>query len=336
MKPLISIIVPVYNVENYLVKCLESILSQTYQNLEILLVDDGSPDRCPQICDDYARKDSRIVVIHQKNLGVSAARNAGLDRATGEYIGFVDSDDLISPVMFENLLNLIMKYHVPISMCQYREIYDSQSILTDSKKETEKGVLSQEDAIKEILLPGQYNGYLCNKLFHQSLFNGITPIRFDPKISLCEDLLVVVQCFLKVQKVAYITQPFYKYQINLNSAMHNFSQKSLSVLNAWEKIFALLPLQSVVTAKAAYTNAISSLICRAYAANQKQFIPYLKTERIRYLLEFKREQKAFPIKDRIRVWGTGLLAPVFCRAWNIIKFIRVFLLRLKMISTKIV
>lgn len=103
--PLISVIIPVYKVEAYLDKCVKSVMNQTYRNLEIILVDDGSPDRCPEMCDAYATEDSRITVIHKKNEGLSAARNSGMEIATGEYIGFVDSDDWIAPEMYEHLLN---------------------------------------------------------------------------------------------------------------------------------------------------------------------------------------------------------------------------------------
>lgn len=115
MDPMISVIVPIYNVEKYLARCVDSIVNQTYKNLEIILVDDGSPDRCPQVCDDYAEKDSRIKVVHKKNGGLSDARNAGMAVATGEYISFIDSDDWIETSMFELLLNNIFQYDCEIS-----------------------------------------------------------------------------------------------------------------------------------------------------------------------------------------------------------------------------
>ena len=115
MNPMISVIVPIYNVEKYLARCVDSIVNQTYKNLEIILVDDGSPDRCPQMCDDYADKDSRNKVIHKKNGGLSDARNAGMAVATGEYISFIDSDDWIETSMFELLLNNIFQYDCEIS-----------------------------------------------------------------------------------------------------------------------------------------------------------------------------------------------------------------------------
>ena len=112
--PLISVIVPVYNVEKYLGKCVDSILAQTYENLEIILVEDGTKDNSGAICDAYAAKDSRIRVIHKENGGLSSARNAGMDIARGEYFGFVDSDDWIEPKMYETLLNLAEKYHADL------------------------------------------------------------------------------------------------------------------------------------------------------------------------------------------------------------------------------
>ena len=109
MKDLVSVIVPIYKVEQYLKECMDSILSQTYSNIEIILVDDGSPDRCPALCDEFAKKDKRVKVIHKKNGGLSSARNAGLDAAKGTYICFVDSDDFIAPTMVQNLYEAIIK-----------------------------------------------------------------------------------------------------------------------------------------------------------------------------------------------------------------------------------
>ena len=125
----ISVIVPVYKVEKYLHKCVDSIISQTYENLEIILVDDGSPDNCPQICDEYAKKDSRIRVIHKENEGISATRNTGIQAAQGEYIGFIDSDDYVAPQMFEKLYNAIKKHDADISICNFYYTDDNGNIL---------------------------------------------------------------------------------------------------------------------------------------------------------------------------------------------------------------
>lgn len=128
---LISVIVPVYKVEQYLEKCVNSITAQTYSNLEIILVDDGSPDKCGDICDSLAEKDKRIKVIHKMNGGLSSARNAGIDIATGQYIGFVDSDDFIEPEMYEKLLKLIKQEGTKLAVCAVNYVYE------DGKKNEE-------------------------------------------------------------------------------------------------------------------------------------------------------------------------------------------------------
>ena len=121
--PFISIVVPIYNVEKYLKKCVESILNQTYKNFELILVDDGSPDRCGEICEDLKKKDLRIRVIHKENGGLSSARNAGIDVAKGEYIGFVDSDDYIEPFMYEKLVNAVVKDNCLLSVCSVKYVF---------------------------------------------------------------------------------------------------------------------------------------------------------------------------------------------------------------------
>ena len=149
---LISIIVPVYKVEQYLDKCIQSIADQTYKNLEIILIDDGSPDRCPEICDEWARKDDRIRVIHQKNAGVAAARNAGLDIAKGDYIGFVDSDDYIAKDMYEQLLCALKKSDKKIANCSFCRVgnddgdIDYKTVLDDVNIEN----LNVKQSIKKI------------------------------------------------------------------------------------------------------------------------------------------------------------------------------------------
>ena len=135
--PRISVIVPVYRVEPYLARCLDSILGQSYESLEVIAVDDGSPDRSGEILDAYAARDGRLRVIHQENGGLSAARNAGLDLATGEYIGFVDSDDYILPQMYETLLRLIEAYGADIAEC-------AAALDTDTGREDQSGVAVYE------------------------------------------------------------------------------------------------------------------------------------------------------------------------------------------------
>lgn len=168
---LISIIVPIYKVETYLEKCIVSILSQTLRDIEIILVDDGSPDNCGKICDSYASKDSRIVVIHKKNGGLSSARNAGIDIAKGEYLMFVDSDDYVEPDFCEKAYHLVVYNNVLCASFGYYEHWNDRTYeLHTSKEKTIPAI----DAIKSLIIKNDviYN-FAWNKIYHKSLFNSI-------------------------------------------------------------------------------------------------------------------------------------------------------------------
>ena len=173
--PLISIIVPVYKVEKYLEKCVKSILSQTYKNLEVILIDDGSPDSCPDICDNYANQDIRVKVIHKNNSGVSDARNDGLNVANGEYIGFVDSDDWIDPKMYEILLREILHTNADIAICDYALCKDDGLIYGKAMpQELKNRCLCKEELIHEVLQPyGGFFAVIWNKLYRKSIFDKI-------------------------------------------------------------------------------------------------------------------------------------------------------------------
>lgn len=209
MEPLITIIVPVYNVEAYLAECLDSILAQTHRNLEILLVDDGSPDRCPQICDEYAQKDSRIRVIHKPNGGLSDARNAALEVATGEYIGFVDSDDWIAPDMMEYLLQGLIGCRASISCCEPINVYtyrmEYNNIPTDQ-------VVTAETALNELFFDRMEN-YAWNKLYKAELWKDV---RF-PVGKNFEDILTIYKTFERADRIALLREPKYFYRIRPDS-----------------------------------------------------------------------------------------------------------------------
>ena len=168
---LISIIIPVYKVEKYLEKCINSIIGQTYTNLQIILVDDGSPDNSGKICDKYAKEDSRIEVIHKSNGGLSEARNRGIEIAKGKYIGFVDSDDYIKEDMYEVLYNLIKKFQADVSICNlYDVIGDEKNIrnINEGIKE-----YNRIDILKEVLMDKNIQSYAWNKLYKKELFANI-------------------------------------------------------------------------------------------------------------------------------------------------------------------
>lgn len=202
---LISVIVPVYKVEKYLNRCIDSIIKQTYHNLEIILVDDGSPDNSGKICDEYAKKDKRIKVIHKQNGGLSDARNCALDIATGDYIGFVDSDDYIKEDMFETLYNLCEEKEADISIISFYEMIEDRII--EVRDSGELQILDKIEAIKELLLDTKIQSYAWNKLFKKELF---TNIRF-PTGKNFEDIATTLILFEKCNKIVRLEEPKYYY-----------------------------------------------------------------------------------------------------------------------------
>lgn len=165
---MISVIIPVYNVAEYISQCLKSILTQTYMELEIILIDDGSTDASGEICDEYARKDSRIKVIHQKNKGAAAAKNAGLQAATGEYLSFVDSDDFLEPDAYRYMVDLIRKYDVDIVQCSYRDVFKNYAV----EHILQRTILNQIDFLA-LFTEDWTCALLWDKLYKKTLFDGI-------------------------------------------------------------------------------------------------------------------------------------------------------------------
>lgn len=214
--PLISIIVPIYKVEKYLEKCINSIISQTYKNIEIILVDDGSPDRSGDIADNFAKVDQRIRIIHKSNGGLSSARNVGIDIARGEYIGFVDSDDTIEPFMYEKLFNILKKENTKLSVCPFNYIYKKNRV--HKKKSLGKDITFDfYQAIIEMNLHRYFDMTACSKLFHRSLFENI---RF-PVGKLSEDYYIMYKIFERAEKISYLDTPCYNYYQHQNSITHS-------------------------------------------------------------------------------------------------------------------
>lgn len=211
MSKLISIIVPVYNVEQYLEKCITTIINQTYKNLEIILVDDGSKDSSGKICDDFSKKDNRIKVIHKTNGGLSDARNHGLRIAKGDYIGFVDSDDYIAEDMFETLYNLMENNNSDISIVSFYEMYNNKLIGVRDSKKIEN--FDKLEAIKELLIDTKIQSYAWNKLFKKELFENLE----FPTGKNFEDIATTLLLFEKANKVTLFEDPKYYYLRRDNS-----------------------------------------------------------------------------------------------------------------------
>ena len=224
---MVSIIVPVYDAEKYLVACIESILIQSYSNLEVVLVDDGSPDGSGTICDEYAKKDSRIVVVHQENKGVSAARNTGLDIARGDYFSFVDSDDELYPNAIEFLLKDIIEYDADMASAVKSTVQPDGSMLspyTTHKLSCYFGL----DMLNLSLEGERQTNSACAKLFSKSKFASV---RFEVGKSINEDGFFLFQCYTLMPKVVQHSESIYKYFIRSNSNSRNaFSEKYLDML----------------------------------------------------------------------------------------------------------
>ena len=212
--PELSIIVPVYKVEKYLPRCIDSILAQTFGDFELILIDDGSPDGCGRICDEYARKDKRIVVIHQKNMGVSAARNAGLDIARGRYIGFVDSDDWIEPQMYEVMMDAIRENGADMAVCGVRYA-DEDGKFTRADMLSE-GVYSRDGLLEDVFaMPNRLGGGCCNKVLDAS---KIASVRFKVGMTIAEDALYLFDCFMRIDGAVKIGDVLYNVYERYGSA----------------------------------------------------------------------------------------------------------------------
>lgn len=203
--PELSIIVPVYKVEKYLPKCIDSILAQTFRDFELILIDDGSPDNCGAISDEYAARDSRIKVIHQANAGVSAARNAGLDIASGTYLGFVDSDDWIEPEMYATMIATAKEKQVDVMVCGH-SIYEENGNLQYTKMPTE-GIITKNELVSSIYrVPNPLEGVCWNKIF---LRKKVKRVRYPLGVPRYEDTIYLLQCFLVCDRGVVLQTPYY-------------------------------------------------------------------------------------------------------------------------------
>ena len=218
---LISIVIPVYKVEKYLEKCIESVLKQTYTNLQIILVDDGSTDNCGKICDEYAKKDSRIEVIHKANGGLSDARNVGISKAKGRYIGFVDSDDYIKENMYEILLNLIKEYNADASICNLYDVIEGKEYIRNKNNGIQE--YSRLDILKEVLLDKNIQSYAWNKLYKKELFDEVK----YPIGKKYEDIGTTFYIFEKCNKIVVTSEPEYYYLKRSDSLVNNVTESTV-------------------------------------------------------------------------------------------------------------
>lgn len=264
VKDKISVIVPIYNVEKYLDRCVKSLINQTYKNIEIILVDDGSPDKCPEMCDYYATEDYRIKVIHKENGGLSDARNVGIEKSTGSYISFVDSDDWVEEDFIEELYNNIKRENADISIIGYTLIWDSGKRITYSDN-NDYFVYNQEYAIKELLKQKKFQCMVCQKMYKRDIFSDI---KF-PLGKIYEDVAVSLPTFLKADKVVFSGDPkFYYFQRENSIVNEKFSKEKLYFLDCCKEIIDYSNNHNKIFDKEAhnfYLRALLMLLLQLYS-----------------------------------------------------------------------
>jgi glycosyltransferase involved in cell wall biosynthesis len=274
----ISVIVPVYNTETYLPACVESLLAQTHEALELIFVDDGSTDGSAAILDAYAKQDARVRVIHKSNGGVSSARNAGIGAATGDYIGFVDSDDTVEPNYCEALLRVFKDHpEIGVSICN-RFIHGHPNGRETGAAAGADRVLAPHDAILYAVSIGKsFEGYLWNKLFRASVFreeqDGKPRFRLDPSLAICEDLLLCVEIFASGQSAYFDPTPLYHYRYRESGALRTFDEKRMSEFAARERIEALAEPFGKDVLHAAELSHVKSALNLLAAAKQSKNQP---------------------------------------------------------------
>lgn len=231
----VSTIVPIYNAEKYLEKCVDSIIAQTYKDVEIILVNDGSVDRSGAICDEYSKRDSRIKVIHKENGGLSSARNAGLDVASGEYVSFVDSDDWIENDMIETLYNVCASNGAEIACGGRYDVYPKSTIVGLCPQKTE--CITVQEMIKKLFASTECDCSVCDKVFKRSLFNEI---RF-PLGQINEDEAIFYNLLTNVNQVSMVNKPLYNYFHRTSSiTTSDFTERKLVYLVNASKTKALI------------------------------------------------------------------------------------------------
>lgn len=277
MDDLISVIIPVFNVQDYLEECIQSITTQTYKNLEIIIVDDGSTDSCASICDSFAERDTRILVIHKINGGLSDARNSGLNIATGDYIAFVDSDDFIDNDMIEYLYKLLKANDAHISICGKRDFLEFPKYNNDLTGNIKEKVLQSQQALKLLIEDEVIQSYAWNKLYVKELFQEI---RY-PVGKVYEDLYTTYKLFYVSEVIVYSNLEKYNYRINPNGIV-----QSGKIKNEIDKVEASKEIYQFCSVN---INNLENLALDRYLRNAIRLIRiiYSKNNTEQYMKELK-------------------------------------------------
>lgn len=321
MSKKISIIVPIYNVEQYLDKCIESLVNQTYKNLEIILVDDGSEDNSGHMADLWERKDNRIKVIHKKNGGLSDARNAGLRIVIGDYISFIDSDDYIDRDMYRCLMNDLINNNADIAVCNIKHVYENSNkeIIKYHRKNC---VLSSLEAMEEYIHNGIVQAVVWNKLYKREL---IGELQFEVNKT-NEDEFFSYKVISKAKKITYNQDIFYNYLQRKSSIMGNYSLKRLDALDAtYERLnFIKINYPTLYIEEKKnflflciyhYQMILNNKEVDKHKVGRKKIISYLK--KIKFNIY---ELKSYRMKDITRIILSKISLDIFCRVMNKLGF----------------
>jgi len=318
--PLISVIIPVYNVAEYLPKCMESVTGQTYKNLEIILINDGSADNSGEICDIFAKKDNRIRVIHQENAGVSVARNAGLDIAKGEWIGFVDPDDWVETNIFERLCSTATESGLEIAMCGYT-MHDTNGQTSKRISTSSAVMLNNQYALERILYDRYTMGYVYvwNKLFSRQI---IGDTRFNTSFYAAQDAMFTLDIFLKNPDAVYIPEPLYNYCKREGSTSKSFNVRRLSELDAWRYAVKRTSSKALCNlAKVQYTCVAMGLMFYSLKFDALRHFPMLKKEARTFAFTFFLSSYV-SLKMKLRTFAVLLFPKTVYALWQITKTYR--------------
>lgn len=316
----VSIIVPVYNAADVLSRCMLSLSAQTFPEIQIIVVDDGSTDESARICDEWEKRDERVHVIHQRNGGVSAARNAGLDYAQGEYVLFVDSDDTLKEGAVSLLYALASSQKADVVIYNYETVIDSHTVGRNSAiGDGGEGALTPDKALCLALSPQGTKGYIWNKMFRRELLEQTPGIRFDSDIHFCEDLLFVVQAEKRARNICYTNEILYRYSSNPGSAVHVMNDKTITLLDAFARMLPQLHGQGKLYCAAQYAVMSMELLYWAYDTHNASLRRRCSATLRQYWKSYVAVEGEYPSKTRLRMGLAHACAPIFCRVWNAIK-----------------
>ncbi len=315
-KPLISVIIPVYKTGEYLEKCLQSVINQTYKNTQIILVDDGSPDKSGELCDKLAMNDSRIVVLHKENGGLSSARNEGLNIAKGDFVSFVDSDDYIDENMFNDLYLLLAEHNAQIACCGIERVSENGHLNYFNPDVNEFFVAEQKEALKKLTFNTHITNSLCDKLFKANIFKDL---RMTQGI-IYEDHDVMHKCIMGAQRVVYTGKPYYKYFVNENSITGgSFSEKHFCFLPVGRKRLEFYRENSRENLPFAVVQYVEWGLDLVYKSGKNKTCLHSRKELIKELKGILKENKSLPFSKntKLKVIFFKMGTPVFMLFLNI-------------------